>query len=215
MLLKHSLTFTVVVGTVVALAACQASFKAGASSASNANSATGGTTAGSESVTAVAGEASVAQADPARNTNPASTTATKLSGGRIVPQGTLQWDSGKPILLSSTDNEAILNDLKLFLDQNPKVTQMRIEGHTDNVGKAADNLELSGQRALAVKKTLMDKGITKERLVAVGFGDQKPIGDNATDAGRAKNQRIEFRVATWNGKNYLNQDPLGGGKLFE
>jgi len=92
---------------------------------------------------------------------------------------------------------------------------MRIEGHTDNVGDAAANLQLSGQRAVAVKKALVDRGVQAARLVSVGFGDKKPLGDNATVDGRAKNQRVEFRVATFNGKNYLNQDPSGGGSKFD
>jgi OmpA-OmpF porin, OOP family len=132
-----------------------------------------------------------------------------------VAQGSLAFDSGKPVLLETPESNAILVDLKLFLDQTPNVTQMRIEGHTDNVGSADANLELSGQRALTVKKALIDKGVAKERLLAVGFGDKKPVGDNATDAGRAKNQRIEFKVATWSGKNYLNQEPTAAGKVFE
>ena len=76
-------------------------------------------------------------------------------------------------------------------------------------------MTLSGQRALTVKNAAIAKGVAKERLIAVGFGQTKPIADNTTDAGKAKNRRTEFRIAEIGGKPYLGQNPLGGGKLFE
>jgi OOP family OmpA-OmpF porin len=101
------------------------------------------------------------------------------------------------------------------LDENPKVTKLRIEGHTDNVGDAQTNVELSGQRALTVKRWLVDKGIPKERLIAVGFGMSRPIADNASEEGRAQNRRTEFKIAELHGKRYMNRDPTGGGKVFD
>jgi OOP family OmpA-OmpF porin len=95
------------------------------------------------------------------------------------------------------------------------VTKLRIEGHTDNVGTPDANVELSGQRALAVKIKLVEAGVAKERLLAVGHGQNKPLADNSTEEGRAKNRRTEFRLAELNGKKYLGRDPSGGGKVFE
>jgi OmpA-OmpF porin, OOP family len=209
MSLKQTLAVTTVIGSIVAMAACQASFQASAGG-SNTPPPTSGA-AGAPSIAASQSSAGAAQTAAA----PAAPKLVSMAGGKIVVQGALAFDSGKAILLETSDNTAILDDLKLFLDQNAAVTQMRIEGHTDNVGDANTNLQLSGQRALAVKKVLTDRGVPATRLVAVGFGDKKPIGDNATAEGRAKNQRIDFRVATFNGKNYLNQDPVGGGTKFE
>ncbi len=211
---KHSLAITTILGSIAAMAACQASFQAssGSNTTPTATSGIGGApAAATPAATAVAAAGSSTQATPAA----AAPTLVSLAGGKLVVQGAIAFDSGKAILLETNENAAILADLKLFLDQNAKVTQIRIEGHTDNVGDAAANLQLSGQRALTIKKALIDKGVASERLLAVGFGDKKPVGDNATDAGRAKNQRLEFRVATFNGKNYLNQEPLGGGTKFE
>jgi OOP family OmpA-OmpF porin len=108
-----------------------------------------------------------------------------------------------------------LEELRLFLEQTPRVTALRIEGHTDNVGNEENNLELSGQRALTVKRWLINKGIASERLLAVGFGDKKPLADNATVSGRAQNRRTEFKVATWEGKPFLGREPTGGGKVFD
>jgi outer membrane protein OmpA-like peptidoglycan-associated protein len=69
-----------------------------------------------------------------------------------------------------------------------------IEGHTDNIGKADDNLQLSQNRADACKQYLVKKGIEESRISSVGYGDMRPIADNATEEGRAKNRRTEFNI---------------------
>jgi OOP family OmpA-OmpF porin len=129
--------------------------------------------------------------------------------------GEIEFDTGKASFKAGGGSDAVVDQLKKFLDENPKVTKLRIEGHTDHVGDANANMALSGQRALTVKNAAIAKGVAKERLIAVGFGQTKPIADNTTDAGKAKNRRTEFRIAEIGGKKYLGQDPLGGGKLFE
>lgn len=84
---------------------------------------------------------------------------------------------------------------KLFqlLADNPTL-KVQINGHTDNVGKPADNLKLSTARAKAVADYLVGKGIDAVRLGSKGFGETKPIADNSTEAGRALNRRTEFVV---------------------
>lgn len=67
-----------------------------------------------------------------------------------------------------------------------------IAGYTDSIGSAEDNLKLSKARAESVRAYMILKGIDAERLVAVGYGVDHPIGDNTTSAGRASNRRIEF-----------------------
>lgn len=67
-----------------------------------------------------------------------------------------------------------------------------IEGHTDNVGKAENNLELSRKRAEVVRAALVDAGVNPSRLLAKGLGHTKPIADNSTARGRAKNRRVEI-----------------------
>lgn len=71
---------------------------------------------------------------------------------------------------------------------------IRIEGHTDSVGANASNQRLSEARANAVRDYLVRKGIEPARLKAVGYGEDRPIDDNATDAGRAVNRRVEFHI---------------------
>ena len=71
--------------------------------------------------------------------------------------------------------------------------KLEIQGHTDNVGAAAANLKLSQDRAAAVKAYLVQTfGVAADRLTTAGLGDTKPIADNATDAGRAQNRRVEL-----------------------
>ena len=68
----------------------------------------------------------------------------------------------------------------------------QVEGHSDSVGSDTSNLALSQKRADAVATYMSSQGIAKERISAKGYGESKPIGDNATEEGRAKNRRIEF-----------------------
>ncbi len=78
-----------------------------------------------------------------------------------------------------------------MLKSNPSL-KVSIEGHTDNAGKAAANKTLSDSRANAVMKALIEEDINKSRLSAKGWGQEKPVADNATDEGRAKNRRVEI-----------------------
>ncbi|MGN6437702.1 MAG: OmpA family protein [Agriterribacter sp.] len=80
-----------------------------------------------------------------------------------------------------------------ILNRNPEI-KMDIEGHTDNTGSVRHNQVLSGKRALAIKVYLVKKGVSPERLTASGFGSEHPIADNNTEAGRAKNRRVAFKV---------------------
>ena len=80
-----------------------------------------------------------------------------------------------------------------MLNENPTL-KIQIGGHTDNVGKPADNLTLSNNRAKAVVSYLVSKNISAQRLLAKGFGETQPIDDNKTEEGRAKNRRTEMKV---------------------
>lgn len=152
---------------------------------------------------------------PTPTPTPATDPAAKpvLKKDRLEIPGQIVFESGSAVL--KPESEAALDQLKQYLDETPRVTKLRIEGHTDNVGQPAANETLSGQRALAIKLALIAKGVAKERLMAVGFGQSKPIADNTTEEGKAKNRRTEFHVAELGGKKYLGLDPSGGGKVFE
>jgi len=86
-----------------------------------------------------------------------------------------------------------LNELAQTLKKHPNI-RLRVEGHTDNTGVPAYNLELSGKRAQSVVDFLGNLGIDTSRLAAKGFGDNQPIASNDTQYGRSKNRRIEFKL---------------------
>jgi OOP family OmpA-OmpF porin len=153
---------------------------------------------------------------PAPTSAPTPTPSTaQVKGDSVQIPGNIVFDTGKATLKEGAGSEVVLQQLKSFLDQNPQVTKLRVEGHTDNVGQPAANEELSGQRALTIKKYLIDQGIAKDRLLAVGFGQTKPVADNATEAGRAQNRRTEFKIAELGGHKYMGRDPTAGGKVFD
>lgn len=88
----------------------------------------------------------------------------------------------------------ILDDVAYLLQRNPQIRLIRVEGHTDWIGSDAYNQQLSERRANAVRNYLIQKGIEPDRLVAVGYGESRPIADNNTVQGRARNRRTEFTV---------------------
>jgi OOP family OmpA-OmpF porin len=85
----------------------------------------------------------------------------------------------------------MLNEAVSILKKNPEM-KVEIDGHTDNRGSAAYNMNLSERRAKAVMKYFVDHGIAAERLTTKGFGFTKPAASNATKEGRAKNRRVEL-----------------------
>ena len=93
------------------------------------------------------------------------------------------------------NSQVELDKLVQLLTENPKL-KIEISGHTDNVGKPADNLLLSNNRAKAVVKYLVTKNIAIQRLSAKGFGQTKPVADNKTEAGKALNRRTEMKVTS-------------------
>ncbi|HEX8659785.1 MAG TPA: OmpA family protein, partial [Hymenobacter sp.] len=70
--------------------------------------------------------------------------------------------------------------------------KLAVQGHTDNAGTPVHNQELSEARARTVVATLTAQGIAPDRLQAAGFGQTKPLADNATEPGKAKNRRVEL-----------------------
>ena len=88
-----------------------------------------------------------------------------------------------------------LNQLIALMNENAAL-KILISGHTDNVGKPADNLTLSNNRAKAVIAYLQQNGISKTRLIAKGLGETKPIADNNTETGRALNRRTELSIVS-------------------
>jgi outer membrane protein OmpA-like peptidoglycan-associated protein len=139
-----------------------------------------------------------------------------LQGDVLIMPGNIVFEFGKAKLKEGTRSEYVLDELRLFLEEHPRITKVRIEGHTDDKGTDERNLELSGQRALTIERWLVEHGVAQDRLMAVGFGESRPIARNTTPSGRAQNRRTEFHVAALSGQPYLGrQDMTNGGTLFE
>ncbi len=89
---------------------------------------------------------------------------------------------------------ALLDEVAAVLRAHPEVLQVEVGGHTDDRGKDDYNLDLSQRRVDSVRKYLMDKGVSGDRLVAKGYGEARPIASNKTADGRANNRRVEFAI---------------------
>ncbi len=108
-------------------------------------------------------------------------------------KGPIVFKSGKAVI-DEKKSEKTLKAIDGIIKQFPGFL-VQIEGHTDNKGKAATNLALSQKRAEAVVVWLKSHLQTPaDRMRAQGFGDTVPIADNKTEAGRAKNRRVDFSV---------------------
>ena len=101
-----------------------------------------------------------------------------------------QFDSA--VFLEASMDE--LGKLVKMMSDNPNIT-VEISGHTDNVGNAEYNKDLSQRRADAVRNHLVENGVAAERVTAVGFGEEKPLASNDDEReGRELNRRVEFKV---------------------
>lgn len=115
-----------------------------------------------------------------------------LAVGRQILLNNLFFETKKFDI--SQDSEPELDRLANFLKSNPKL-KILVEGHTDNVGKKKDNLELSENRAKAVAEYLKSKhGIGEDRVRTVGYGDTQPVGPNDSPAERQKNRRVVLQI---------------------
>jgi outer membrane protein OmpA-like peptidoglycan-associated protein len=103
----------------------------------------------------------------------------------------LLFDTGKATLQPSSQEQ--LGNIAAILKAYPNV-HVKLGGYTDNTGDAAANVALSGARAKNVMEGLVAAGVDPSRLESKGYGDQYPVGDNATEEGRAQNRRIALLV---------------------
>jgi outer membrane protein OmpA-like peptidoglycan-associated protein len=118
--------------------------------------------------------------------------ATQTERGIVLTLGDILFGFGKDVLLPGA--KATIDRLVGFLTKYP-TRNVVIEGHTDNVGSETYNLGLSQRRADAVKDSLTSKGISEDRITAKGYGESRPIANNATSAGRQQNRRVEIVIS--------------------
>ena len=108
--------------------------------------------------------------------------------GHVAVYG-IHFDTAKATI--QADSESVLQQIVQLLKQDAAL-KLRVEGHTDNQGAAATNQALSEKRAQAVVAWLTSHGVAPSRLTAKGFGATKPVADNTSEDGRAKNRRVEL-----------------------
>ena len=117
-----------------------------------------------------------------------------LKDGQVKILDQVKFKTGSAELAPGKDSEDVLMAVLGVLKAHPEMVAIKVDGHTDNTGAADRNKVLSQQRAESVTKWLEQHGIDKSKLKAEGFGQEKPIDTNDTDAGRTNNRRVEFHV---------------------
>lgn len=116
---------------------------------------------------------------------------------RLIPKGQtmildhLIFAKGKSLI--DPKSYAQLDEVVEMMKENTGI-EIQLEGHTDNVGNSKANLKLSQDRVDAVKKYMVDKGITKGRIGTKAFGGSQPLGNEMTPDARSQNRRVEMRI---------------------
>jgi outer membrane protein OmpA-like peptidoglycan-associated protein len=131
--------------------------------------------------------------DPKKNGCPPA----RIERGQIRILEQVQFAFNSDHILRASD--VILGAVLKILEENEQITKVSIEGHTDNVGSAKYNKDLSNRRAASVRNWLVEHGVDAGRLSSVGYGLERPIADNVTEEGRAENRRVEFHIVEING----------------
>jgi OmpA-OmpF porin, OOP family len=132
----------------------------------------------------------------------------KLVGNEVKIAKELLFETGSDKL--KPESMAALEIVKQYLTQKSYISLLRVECHTGNSGETSQLL--SEKRALAVCKKLVEMGIDCKRLIAVGFGNTKPVADNSTAGGREQNNRVSFFNAALRNRLIGGMPADGGGK---
>lgn len=110
--------------------------------------------------------------------------------GHFEVLDTIRFERGSSQL--SPQSHSLLDQVALTLKANPEIEHMRVDGHTDDTGPRALNMQLSEARARAVRRYLVDKGVGASRLTVRSYGPDKPLEQGSDTAARARNRRVEF-----------------------
>jgi len=127
-----------------------------------------------------------------------------LTDSSIVIHDKIQFKLGSAEILP--ESHALLDEVARVFVDNPQIELVKIEGHTDITGSAGINRKLSKQRAESVREYLIKAGVAGKRMVALGFGPDKPIADNGTPEGQDKNRRVEFNIVKQGPKKTIVQE---------
>lgn len=118
----------------------------------------------------------------------------RIEGDFIYYVGNINFDFNSAEIRRDDGSYATLDLVSAFLRENPQIRRVEIHGHTDDRGPMSYNALLSMRRALSVRRALIDRGVAGYRVTPAGHGETQPVTENTTDAGRALNRRVEFRI---------------------
>ena len=127
-----------------------------------------------------------------------------LTPSNIAIMDKVQFETGKADI--KPESHGLLDEVAKVLKDNPQIEVISVEGHTDSTGSADFNRKLSKQRADSVSKYLSGKGVKAARMEPKGFGPDRPIADNETDAGKEANRRVEFNILKQGPKKTVVKD---------
>jgi outer membrane protein OmpA-like peptidoglycan-associated protein len=116
----------------------------------------------------------------------------RVTGEKIELEETVEFGTDSAVVLDQS--KPLLDEVVTVMTAHPEIKKIRVEGHTDAQGAHDHNVKLSDDRAASVRKYLEGHGIDAKRVVSKGFGPDKPIADNKTEAGRAENRRVEIHI---------------------
>jgi OmpA-OmpF porin, OOP family len=126
-----------------------------------------------------------------------------VENGRLVLPGEIRFDADDTVADDAETNK-VLDSIVLYMNHKTYISLLRVEGHLDKDRSAAEQQQRTEKRALSVVKALVKRGVACDRLIAVGFGDTKPVAVNDSPTGKAKNRRLEIRPAA------MRKRPIGG-----
>jgi outer membrane protein OmpA-like peptidoglycan-associated protein len=130
-----------------------------------------------------------ADPDPAKNGCP---TSVRVTETEIIILQQVQFDTARATIKPVSN--ALLDEVAAVLKEHPEILKLEVQGHTDNRGGVKYNEKLSQDRANAVMKAMVKRGVEAERMTAKGYGPHQPADTNDTDEGRQKNRRVQFKI---------------------
>lgn len=116
----------------------------------------------------------------------------QVTADAIVINDKIMFEYNKAVI--KEESYDLLNEIADVIKANPQIKELSVEGHTDSDGSNKYNKKLSDKRAAAVRTYLVEHGIAENALLSKGWGEEKPIADNESDEGKAKNRRVEFII---------------------
>jgi outer membrane protein OmpA-like peptidoglycan-associated protein len=148
--------------------------------------------AGCAGTTAFQGSAATTIVGTAPAPKPQPPPRVTVQANQIVISEKIQFDDAKATI--KPESNSLLDEIVATFQNNPQIKKVSIDGFASSEGDAAFNKKLSDDRAKSVMEYLVSHGVDKKRVVAKGWGVEKPIADNSTEEGREKNRRVEFNI---------------------